>query len=135
MATKRAAQKPAPRARAVAENDAQPEEPVASERTQGKAPAAKPRKANATRSGKPRKRKRDSCFVISPFGGWHDEYHREIFCAAIKAAGLEPARADDLFRSSNIVHDIWHLVSSSRVMLADLTGKNPNVFYELVVRS
>ncbi len=71
------------------------------------------------------------CFVISPFGGWHDEYHREIFCEAINAVGLEPARADDLFTSTNIVHDIWHLVSKSRVMLADLTGKNPNVFYEL----
>jgi hypothetical protein len=75
--------------------------------------------------------KKDTCFVISPFGGWHDEYHREIFCAAIKAAGLDPVRSDDLFRSSNIVHDIWHLVASSRVLLADLTGKNPNVFYEL----
>jgi hypothetical protein len=75
--------------------------------------------------------KEDKCFVISPFGGWHDDYYAEIFCPSIKAAGLEPARADDLFRSSNIVHDIWHLVSTSRVLLADLTGKNPNVFYEL----
>jgi hypothetical protein len=73
----------------------------------------------------------DKCFVISPFGGWHDEYFTAIFCPAIKAAGLEPARADDLFRSSNIVHDIWHLVVTSRVLLADLTDKNPNVFYEL----
>lgn len=89
--------------------------------------------ANAA-SPKPRttpKKPKDSCFVICPFGGWHDEYHEQIFCAAIKAAGLEPRRADDLFRSSNIVHDVWHLVSSSKVMLADLTGKNPNVFYEL----
>jgi hypothetical protein len=69
--------------------------------------------------------------VISPFGGWHDEYYSEIFCPAIRTSGLEPARADDLFRSSNIVHDIWGLVASSRVLLADLTGKNPNVFYEL----
>lgn len=29
------------------------------------------------------------------------------------------------------MHDIWGLVASSRVLLADLTGKNPNVFYEL----
>jgi len=69
--------------------------------------------------------------VISPFGGWHDDYYTEIFCPAIKAAAMKPARADDLFRSSNIVHDIWHLVLTSRVLLADLTEKNPNVFYEL----
>ena len=80
---------------------------------------------------KKRRKAKDKCFVISPFGGWHDDYFNEIFCPSIKAAGLDPARADDLFRSSNIVHDIWHLVSTSRVLLADLTGKNPNVFYEL----
>jgi hypothetical protein len=91
----------------------------------------KSRKAAASKKATPHKKKRDSCFVISPFGGWHDEYHREIFCAAIESVGLEPTRADDLFRSSNIVSDIWHLVSSAKVMLADLTGKNANVFYEL----
>jgi hypothetical protein len=82
-------------------------------------------------STQPKKSPPEICFVISPFGGWHDDYHRDIFCPAIKQAGLEPARADDLFRSSNIVHDIWHLVATARVLLADLTGKNPNVFYEL----
>lgn len=71
------------------------------------------------------------CFVISPFGGWFDSYFQEIYCPAIEAVGLQPRRADSMFRSSNIVHDIWHLVTTSRVLLADLTGKNPNVFYEL----
>lgn len=95
-------------------------------------PAAKSGKDKG--KAKPRQQKvasKDKCFVISPFGGWHDEYYDEIFCPSIRAAGLEPGRADDLFRSSNIVHDIWHLVVSSRLLLADLTDKNPNVFYEL----
>jgi hypothetical protein len=111
------------------------DKPVAPKRN-GRAPAGKKttrRAAESTQkaSTNGKARAKDVCFVISPFGGWHDEYHREIFCAAIKSAGLEPVRADDLFRSSNIVHDIWHLVTTSRVLLADLTGKNPNVFYEL----
>jgi hypothetical protein len=93
----------------------------------GSSRAAKPKKRSAGKTPAPK----DKCFVISPFGGWHDDYYTEIFCPAIKSAGLSPARADDLFRSSNIVHDIWHLVLSSRVLLADLTNKNPNVFYEL----
>jgi hypothetical protein len=99
----------------------------------GKASSKKGSKA--TRSSQSKKKTtgkpKDKCFVISPFGGWNDDYYTEIFQPSIKAAGLEPARADDLFRSSNIVHDIWHLVSSARVLLADLTGKNANVFYEL----
>ncbi|HYN16177.1 MAG TPA: hypothetical protein VES66_10375, partial [Terriglobales bacterium] len=44
---------------------------------------------------------------------------------------MDPKRADDIYRPSAIVHDIWAYVKTSRVMLADLTGKNPNVFYEL----
>jgi hypothetical protein len=107
--------------------------PAVNESAAASVPAESPRKKPTARKAKKpvRKKKQGTCFVISPFGGWHDDYHREIFCSAIEAAGLEPTRADDLFRSSNIVHDIWHFVSSSRVMLADLTGKNPNVFYEL----
>jgi hypothetical protein len=72
-----------------------------------------------------------TCFVISPFGGWHDTYYPEIFAPAIRDANLIPTRADSLFRSSNIVHDIWRYVTTARLMLADLTGQNPNVYYEL----
>src|ERR1039458_615971 len=72
-----------------------------------------------------------TCFVISPFGGYFDSYHTAIFEPAIKAAKLKPCRADDLYRPSSIIHDIWKYVSGAAVLLADLTGKNPNVLYEL----
>jgi hypothetical protein len=68
---------------------------------------------------------------MSPFGGWYDEYYSVIYCPAIESAGMEPRRADDLYRPSVIVQDIWAYVKQARVLLADLTGKNANVFYEL----
>jgi hypothetical protein len=71
------------------------------------------------------------CFVIMPFGGWLDDYYQSVYCPAITAAGLEPHRADDLFRPSTIVNDIWSYTKRASVLLADLSGKNPNVFYEL----
>jgi hypothetical protein len=71
------------------------------------------------------------CFVIMPFGGWLDDYYETIYCPAIKAAGLEAHRADDLYRPSTIVNDIWIYTRRAKLLLADLTGKNPNVFYEL----
>ena len=74
---------------------------------------------------------REVCFVIMPFGGWLDDYYQQIYCPAIEQAGLEPHRADDLFRPSTIVNDIWAYTKQARLVLADLTGKNPNVFYEL----
>jgi hypothetical protein len=71
------------------------------------------------------------CFVIMPFGGWLDGYYETIYKPAIESAGLQPHRADDLFRPSTIVHDIWAYTRQAKLLLADLTGKNPNVFYEL----
>jgi hypothetical protein len=75
--------------------------------------------------------KEEICFTIMPFGGWLDDYYESIYCPAIEAAGLAPKRADDLFTPSSIVTDIWNYTKKAKMLLADLTGKNPNVFYEL----
>lgn len=74
---------------------------------------------------------RELCFAIMPFGGWFDDYYTTIYCPAIENAGLKPCRADDLYRPSTIVHDIWSYTKRAKLILADLTGKNANVFYEL----
>lgn len=74
---------------------------------------------------------RDICFIIMPFGAWFDNYFESIYIPAIESAGLIPRRADDLYRPSAIVNDIWSLTRKAKVILADLSEKNPNVFYEL----
>ena len=73
----------------------------------------------------------DICFAIMPFGGWFDGYYSSIYQPAINDAGLVPKRADDLYRPSTIVNDIWAYTRQAKLVLADLSGKNPNVFYEL----
>jgi hypothetical protein len=73
----------------------------------------------------------DTCFVMMPFGVWMDSYYREIYVPAIKEAGLEPIRADELFSTGSVIEQIWEQISRAKVLLADLTGKNANVFYEL----
>lgn len=77
------------------------------------------------------KDKKLNCFVIMPFGGWFDLYYKEVYIPAIEAAGFVAKRADDLYRPGNIVNDIWQYTKEADVVLADLTNKNPNVFYEL----
>jgi hypothetical protein len=86
-------------------------------RKKAKAPTKKPPKG--------------TCFTIMPFGGWFDDYYETIYRPAIEAADLKPTRADDLYRPGTIVNDIWNFTRSAKLVLADLTGKNPNVFYEL----
>jgi len=73
----------------------------------------------------------DTCFVMMPFGQWFDRYYQEIYVPGIKDAGFEPVRADELFSTGSVVEQIWEQIAKSKVLLADLTGKNANVFYEL----
>jgi hypothetical protein len=73
----------------------------------------------------------DTCFVLMPFGEWFDRYYKDIYVPAIKEAGFEPLRADSLFNSGSVIEQIWQQIRKAKVLLADLTGRNPNVFYEL----
>lgn len=73
----------------------------------------------------------DSCFVMMPFGHWPDIYYKEIYVPAINDAGFEPIRGDELFTTGSVVEQIWEQIEKSKVLLADLTDKNANVFYEL----
>ncbi|MBL8598844.1 MAG: hypothetical protein JNL14_14000 [Devosia sp.] len=73
----------------------------------------------------------DTCFVMMPFGQWTDMSYRDVFIPAIREAGMEPVRADELFSTGSVIEQIWEQISRAKVLLADLTGKNANVFYEL----
>lgn len=74
----------------------------------------------------------DSCFVMMPFAGPIGSYYKTIYEPAIQKAGLRPLRADDdMFKTGKIVDQIWLGIHSAKVLVAELTGRNPNVFYEL----
>ncbi len=73
----------------------------------------------------------DTCFVMMPFGYWFDRYYKEIYVPAIKEAGFEPVRADELFTTGSVVEQVWEQIEKAKLLLADLSGKNANVFYEL----
>ena len=69
--------------------------------------------------------------MIMPFGGFYEQYYANIYVPAIKAANLTPVRGDSLYAPRSIMEDVWRLIGESAVLLADLTGRNPNVLYEL----
>jgi predicted nucleotide-binding protein len=45
--------------------------------------------------------------------------------------GLVCRRADDIKSNKAIIQDIWKSVCEARLIIADLSGLNPNVMYEL----
>jgi len=73
----------------------------------------------------------DTCFVMMPFGDWFNTYYTDIYTPAIKDAGMEPMRADQLFSTGTVIEQIWEQIEKSKILLADLSGKNANVFCEL----
>jgi hypothetical protein len=73
----------------------------------------------------------ETCFVIMPFGRYFDEYYESIYIPAIESTGLTAMRADVLYRPGTIVNDIWTLTRQAKIVLADLSTKNANVYYEL----
>lgn len=74
----------------------------------------------------------DSCFVMMPFAQPIGGYYTSVYEPAIVKAGLKPVRADDeIFGPGKIIDQVYRGISEAVVLVAELTTKNPNVFYEL----
>lgn len=74
----------------------------------------------------------DTCFVMQPFAAPLGEYYEKIYKPAIEKAGLRPVRADaEIFATGKIMDQVWQGINAAKVLVAELTTRNPNVFYEL----
>ncbi len=71
------------------------------------------------------------CFVLMPFDKNYDEIYHEVIKECLDENNFITSRADELFGSIPIMEDILEQIESSEIIIADLTGKNPNVLYEL----
>lgn len=84
-----------------------------------------------------------SCFVVSPIGRAGSEINQHfqevldyVIKPAIDGAGmsLEVVRADEIQRPGSFLKDIVEQLYNAHLVIADLTGQNANVFYELGIR-
>lgn len=70
-------------------------------------------------------------FVLSPFGEPFDTVYEDHLIPSVESvSGLKCFRADDIYDNRPIMEDIWKSINEARIIISDLTGKNPNVFYE-----
>lgn len=84
---------------------------------------------------------RKICFVISPIGDENSETRKHsdiilkhIICASVEPLGYEVIRADKISEPGIITTQIIQYIVDSPLVIADLTDRNPNVFYELALR-
>lgn len=70
-------------------------------------------------------------FVLLP----HNDEHQQIYDFAIKPAMLENKldvlKADDIFQPGAILAQVWEAIRTAEVIIADISGQNPNVIMEL----
>lgn len=67
--------------------------------------------------------------VMMPFSAGFAAVYEAIQAAA-GAVGLQTNRADNVWEHHTVIQDVVNLIDRARIVVCDLTGKNPNVFYE-----
>jgi hypothetical protein len=85
--------------------------------------------------------KQKICFVTAPIGAEgsdtrirSDKVLKYIIQSAIEPLGFSVVRADKIAKAGSISNHIIEYIIESDIVVADLTEKNPNVFYELAIR-
>lgn len=81
------------------------------------------------------------CFYVTPIGedGSDHRKHSDLFLSSIVEPALEQfqlkvVRADAIDKPGTITRQIIEYLIKSRLVIADLSFHNPNVFYELAIR-
>ncbi|MCA0322265.1 MAG: hypothetical protein LCH60_06765 [Actinobacteria bacterium] len=83
----------------------------------------------------------DVCFIISPIG--HDDSeerkHADLVLGALiepalESLGLRAIRADKISKPGLITGQVLDHLTRARIVIADLSFGNPNVYYELALR-
>jgi len=92
-----------------------------------------------SKSIKPKQHKR--CFIISPIGTTgsiirdrSDKLLQYVFKPVCKEKGFITLRADEIQRAGMITKQIIEELLRADLVIADLSGQNPNVYYELAIR-
>ncbi len=82
-----------------------------------------------------------SCFVIAPIGDQDsdtrkrsDQVLRHVIRPAAETCGYQAIRADEIDKPGMITSQVIQHIVNDPLVIADLTERNPNVFYELAIR-
>jgi hypothetical protein len=71
------------------------------------------------------------CFVMMPFRPQTDDLYRSLIKPAVEQQGLVALRADEIVTMGSITEQIRVAIQQSRLCVADVSGRNPNVLYEV----
>jgi len=70
-------------------------------------------------------------FVIMPFAKLFDKVAKVLVDEVAAELRMEVMRGDDFFTGHGVMQEIWTAIVKAEYIIADCTGRNPNVYYEL----
>jgi len=77
-------------------------------------------------------RRDDLCFVLMPFRDDLQGFYNSAVKPIVEELGLDCNLATDITAGhGDVMDEIWVKLNEARLVIADLTGQNANVFYEL----
>ncbi len=82
------------------------------------------------------------CFMVSPIGNEGteirkraDQLFKYIISPVCEECGFEAVRVDQINKADSITQTIIDYLKTSELVIADMTGHNPNAFYEIGYRA
>lgn len=76
-----------------------------------------------------------TAFVAMPFGEHLKDRFSLVIVPALAPDGIEVWRADDVYTTASIMDNVVTLLRRAEIVIADVTGRNPNVLFELGLAS
>src|ERR1041384_2230704 len=78
----------------------------------------------------PNTRPKPFVFVLMPFASDFDDVYRLGIKPACEKAGAYAERVDEQLFQESILQRVYNQIAKADVIVSDMSGKNPNVFYE-----
>ena len=70
-------------------------------------------------------------FVLMPFKAALRPVYEVHIKRSVARLRMRIGRADAIFGTDQIMREVWSAIHAARIIIADCTGRNPNVFYEI----
>jgi hypothetical protein len=76
-------------------------------------------------------KRQDHCFYLSPFCEPFNTIYDGYVTPGVTVEGFTIVRADQIYGTEPIIEDIWAAINEAEFVIADITGRNANVTYEI----
>lgn len=70
-------------------------------------------------------------FILMPFDADFDDVYSDLIRPPLEDAGFRVRRADSLLNQRSVLQDVIRGIADAELIIADVSGLNPNVLYEL----